>query len=219
MNNSAAIRHLKRSDPVLRNLIERLGPCRLAEECRREQFGVLADAIIHQQLAYKAAQSISRQFKLIYAQPNGRSAGRMPRPMELLQTPASKLRAAGISRQKQGYLRDLARKAVSGKLMLGRFSRMEDEEVIENLVQVKGIGRWTAEMFLIFCLQRPDVLPVDDLGLQFGFQQAYQLPRLPRAEQIQTVAQAWRPYRSIATWYLWKLRRETLASGDARRSA
>ena len=202
----AAVNHLKRADPVLRGLIERLGPCALAEECEPNQFGALVTSILYQQLAYRAAQTIERRFRLIYAR-DGASRGRLPRPDELLRTPTRKLRAAGVSRQKSGYLRDLARKAAAGTIALGRFARMSDDQVIENLTQVKGIGRWTAEMFLIFSLRRPDVLPVDDLGLQYGFRDAYSLRALPSEKRMRRTAEVWRPYRTVATWYLWKLRR------------
>jgi DNA-3-methyladenine glycosylase II len=184
----------------------------MAEECDRHQFGVLVTAILHQQLAYAAARTITQRFKEIYARPD-RPSGRLPRPEELLETPRRRLRAAGVSRQKLGYLFDLARNASNGKLRLGRFARMDDEAVIDNLTQVKGIGRWTAEMFLMFCLERPDVLPVDDLGLQFGVKQAYGLRELPSTSRMRAIAEPWRPYRSVGTWYMWKLRRVTLEQG------
>jgi len=205
-NPAAALRHLKRSDPILRRLIARVGPLRLHREQSRNQFGTLAEAIIHQQLALKAARTISRRFQQLYAP--GR--GRLPRPAELQRTPLRKLRAVGLSRQKISYLRDLARRAARSQLRLGRYARMTDEQIIDNLIQVKGIGRWTAEMFLIFCLDRPDVLPVDDLGLQYAIKEAYGLRKLPSAERIRKLAEPWRPYRSIATWYLWRARRATL---------
>ena len=204
---SAAVRHLKNADPVLRRLIERLGPCELRRERETNQFGALVDAIIYQQLAYRAAQTIANRFRLIYAHPDGAHRGRLPQPDELLRTPARKLRAAGLSRQKIGYMRDLARMAASGKLKLGHFGRLSDDEVIENLIQVKGIGRLTAEMFLIFSLGRPDVFPVDDLGLQYGFKDAFRLRSLPSEKWMRRTAEPWRPYRTVATWYLWKLRR------------
>ena len=205
-SKAAALRHLKRSDPLLRRLIARVGPLRLHLEQNHNQFGTLAEAIIHQQLALKAARTISRRFQQLYAP--GR--GRLPRPAELLRTPLRKLRSVGLSRQKISYLRDLACRAGRGQLKLGRYSRLIDEQVIENLIQVKGIGRWTAEMFLIFCLDRPDVLPVDDLGLQYAIKEAYGLRKLPSAGRICKLAEPWRPYRSIATWYLWRARRATL---------
>jgi 3-methyladenine DNA glycosylase/8-oxoguanine DNA glycosylase len=204
-SHAPALRHLRRADPVLRRLIARLGRCELHLEHERNQFGSLVDAIIYQQLAYKAAQTISRRFRQLYGARDG--LGRLPRPDEILRTPRCKLRSAGLSRQKIGYLRDLARKVKDGTLKLGRFGQMTDDEVIENVTQVKGIGRWTGEMFLIFCLRRPDVLPVDDLGFQYGVKDAYQLRKLPNEKKIRALAESWRPYRTIATWYLWKLRR------------
>ncbi len=210
----SALRHLRNSDPVLRRLIVRAGPCGLPLEREANQFGALVDAIIYQQLAYKAAQTIARRFRALYARPGGNSRGRLPRPEELLRTSRSKLRAAGLSRQKIGYLRDLARKTSRRMLRLGRFGKAGDEDVIENLTQVKGIGRWTAEMFLIFSLGRPDVLPVGDLGLQYGIKEVYGLRALPSATKIQKMAEPWRPYRSVATWYLWKARRMQTEAGD-----
>ncbi len=115
-----------------------------------------------------------------------------------------RLRSAGLSRQKRRYLLDLARKVSNGELDLRRISRLPDEEVIEQLTRVKGIGRWTAEMFLIFCLKRLDVLPVDDLGLQKGVKRAYGFRSLPATRTVRRIGEAWRPYRSIGTWYLWQ---------------
>jgi 3-methyladenine DNA glycosylase/8-oxoguanine DNA glycosylase len=213
-NYAAAIRHLKKQDPVLRSVIERVGACGLHLESESDQFGALVDAIIYQQLAYKAAQTISRRFRQIYSR-DGNEAGKLPSPEELRRTPIRKLRAAGLSRQKIGYLRDLARKAADGTVALDGFAALTDEAVIENVTQVKGIGRWTAEMFLIFSLNRPDVLPVDDLGLQYGFKVAFRMRALPSAKTMQKLGEAWRPYRSIATWYLWKVRRLQSTSGVA----
>jgi 3-methyladenine DNA glycosylase/8-oxoguanine DNA glycosylase len=200
---AVAVRHLRRADPVLRRVIQRLGPCALDEERERNQFGALVDSILYQQLAYAAAKTIAGRFRKLF----GDGRGRLPRPEELLCVPRHKLRAAGVSRQKIGYLRDLARKSSDGALRVGRYARIADEEVIENLTQVKGIGRWTAEMFLIFSLGRLDVLPVDDLGLQYGFKEAYGMRALPAAPTMQQLAEPWRPYRTVGTWYLWKLRR------------
>ncbi len=210
----SAVLHLKKSDPVLRRLIVRAGPCGLPLEREANQFGALVDAIIYQQLAYKAAQTIATRFRALFARPGGNPRGRLPRPEELLRTSRSKLRAAGLSRQKIGYLRDLAAQASRGALKLGRFAKTPDEGVIENLTQVKGIGRWTAEMFLIFSLGRPDVLPVGDLGLQYGIKEVYGLRALPSARKIEGMAEPWRPYRSVATWYLWKARRMRVEAGD-----
>lgn len=214
-NYAAAVRHLKKCDRVLCSVIERVGRCELHLEREPNQFAALVDAIIYQQLAYKAAQTISRRFRRLYGTRDGQGPGKLPSPDELRRTPARKLRTAGLSRQKIGYLRDLARKATDGTLDLGHFGRMQDEAVIENVTQVKGIGQWTAEMFLIFSLNRPDVLPVDDLGLQYGFKEAYGMRALPSAGKMQRLAKAWRPYRSIATWYLWKVRRLETTTGGA----
>ena len=212
---SAGVRHLKRADPVMRRLIAKLGPCRLPDESDSNRFGALVDAIIYQQLAYRAAQTISRRFQMIYAR-TGR--GRLPRPEELLRTPRRKLRAAGLSRQKISYLRDLAGKVAGGKLPLGRLARLTDDQVVESLTQVKGIGRWTAEMFLIFSLGRPDVLPVDDLGFQYGMRDAYRFRNVPAERTIRKIAEPWRPYRTVGTWYLWKLRRvNTEAKGKSKK--
>jgi DNA-3-methyladenine glycosylase II len=209
MNYSAAVRHLKRADPVLRRTIERVGPCRLGREQDRERFGALADAIIYQQLALNAAQTISRRFWALFSAGDGERKAKYPSPEEILSAPRRKLRAAGLSRQKMGYIRDLALKAADGSLRLETLDGVPDEEVILTLTQVKGIGRWTAEMFLIFSLARPDVLPVGDLGLQHAIRLAYRLRKLPSARKIVAIAEPWRPYRSVATWFLWKSRRTT----------
>jgi DNA-3-methyladenine glycosylase II len=199
LKERAALRHLRRADPVLRRLITRVGAFRPNRV--RNRFGALVKSIVFQQLALKAAHTIFVRLQGLYGR------GRNPTPPELRRTPRRKLRAAGLSRQKIGYLRDLARKALDGTLPLGRFSRMSDEEVISNLTEVKGIGRWTAEMFLIFSLGRPDVLPVDDLGFRIALQKAYRLRTLPSPTKIAKMAEPWQPYRSVATWYLWQSRR------------
>ncbi len=204
-DTQAAIRHLKRADPVLGRAIEEIGPYR--QEQVRNRFGALAVAILHQQLATKAAQTITQRFCHLYGR-DGR--GRLPAPEELLATSASKLRAAGLSRQKIRYLKDLSRRVANGTVPLARLGRMGDEEVIAALVQVKGIGRWTAEMFLIFSLGRPDVWAVDDLGLQLAVKQLYGLRAHPSAGKMKRIAEPWRPYRSVASWYLWQSRRRIL---------
>jgi 3-methyladenine DNA glycosylase/8-oxoguanine DNA glycosylase len=209
MSHAAAVRHLKKTDPVMRRLIASVGPCRIDAECSSNQFGTLVDAIIYQQLSYKAAQTISRRFQQLYGA-NGR--GRLPRPEEILRTPTRRLRSVGLSRQKLGYMRDLAAKAADGTLHLRRFAHMTDDDVIANVTLVKGIGRWTAEMFLIFCLRRPDVLPVDDLGIQYAFKQAYSLRKLPSEEWMRRAAEPWRPWRTIASWYLWRARRKEIGA-------
>ncbi len=207
INTSVAIRHLKQADPVMGRAIEQVGPFRLARIPNR--FGALVRAILHQQLALKAAQSITRRFCQLY----GPGEGRLPEPEELLRTPRRQLRSAGVSPQKMRYLRDLAAKASDGALPLSRAGRLDDEQVIEALTQVKGIGRWTAEMFLIFSLGRPDVWAVDDLGLQLAAKDLYRLRRHPSEAKMRALAEPWRPWRTVASWYLWQWRRRMIGAG------
>ena len=201
-----AITHLKQADPVMRLLIEAIGPFRLQRVPNR--FGALVRAILHQQLALKAAQTITLRFMELY----GDGRRRLPRPEEVWATPARRLRRAGLSRQKIRYLKELSRKVRDGSLPLGRMTRLTDEEAIEVLTQVKGIGRWTAEMFLLFSLGRPDVWAVDDLGLQLAVKQNYRLRKHPSAEKMCKLAEPWRPYRSVASWYLWQSRRRVIGA-------
>jgi DNA-3-methyladenine glycosylase II len=190
---SQAELHLSQADSVLSTLISRHGPCAIRPQ--REYFVALTEAILSQQLSVKAAATIFGRFK---EKLRGRIA-----PEKILRLTAPQFRAAGISRQKTAYLRDLAAKWQNGAIAPRRFVKMSDEEVIAALTQVKGIGRWTAEMFLIFSLLRLDVLPVDDLGFRKAVQAAYKLRKLPEAKRLTEIAACWRPYRSIATWYLW----------------
>ncbi len=152
---------------------------------------------MYQQLAGSAAQAIQSRFMKIYK-------GTFPTPARLLSTPPEELRMSGLSGKKTEYIRDLASRVDSGSIDLSALGSMGDEQIIEKLTEIKGIGRWTAEMFLIFCLGRPDVLPVGDLGLQRAIQRVYRLRTLPVPEKMQKIAGPWRPYRSVATWYLWK---------------
>jgi len=182
---------------VLAAVIERVGPCRL--EVRRDgtHFDAIARAIIYQQLSGKAAGTIHRRFLDLYG-------GRSPEPAELLATGDDALRGVGLSRQKIGYLRDLAAKVASATVPLESLDALPDDEVLAALVRVKGVGRWTAQMFLMFRLGRPDVLPELDLGVQRGIQLAYALPALPTPRDVQRIATPWSPYRSAASWYLWR---------------
>lgn len=152
---------------------------------------------MYQQLAGSAADAIHGRFMKIYG-------GRFPAPARLLRTPAEKLRGVGLSGRKTEYICDLARRVHDGSIDLPALASMADEQVVEKLTEVKGIGRWTAEMFLIFNLGRPDVLPVGDLGLRRAMQKLYRLRSLPEPEKMERIAEPWRPYRSVATWYLWK---------------
>jgi DNA-3-methyladenine glycosylase II len=188
-----AQQHLAQADPVLASILARYGPCTLRPQ--RQYFVALAEAILSQQLSVKAAATIFKRFK--------ENLGGRVMPENILQLTDAQFRAAGVSRQKTAYLRDLAAKWLDGVIAHRRFAKMQDGEVIQALTQVKGIGRWTAEMFLIFSLMRPDVLPVDDLGFRKAVQIAYKLRKLPSARKIEQIAASWKPYRSIATWYLW----------------
>lgn len=188
-----AQQHLSQADPVLAEIISRHGPCTLRPQ--RQYFIALAEAILSQQLSVKAAATIFSRFK-------EKLGGRVT-PHKILQWRASQFRAVGISRQKARYLRDLSENWQSGYLTPRQFMKMNDEEVIVALTQVNGIGRWTAEMFLIFSLLRPDILPVGDLGFRNAVQRAYRLRKLPEAKRLTQIAACWRPYRSIGTWYMW----------------
>jgi DNA-3-methyladenine glycosylase II len=172
-----------------------LGPVRVPLE--RNRFRALAESIIYQQLAGSAAASIARKVRALYG-------GRFPTADELKATRTDRLRSAGVSPQKLGYLRDLSDAVATKRLDLARVARMEDEAVIEALTEVHGIGRWTAEMFLIFSLGRPDVLPVGDYGVQKGVQQVYGFKSLPRPRTLRRVGAPWAPFRSAGTWYMWK---------------
>jgi DNA-3-methyladenine glycosylase II len=192
----AARRHLLRAEPTMRGIVRRVGP--LGLEARGRPYQSLLRAILYQQLAGAAAAAIERRFLALYG-------GRVPEPDELLATPPEALRAVGLSRQKASYLHSLAGHAATGQLELRRLARASDDEVIEAVTAVKGIGRWTADMLLMFCLGRPDVLPVGDLGIQRVMMELYGLPKLPDAKRMLAIAEPWRPYRSAGTWYLWRI--------------
>lgn len=193
-----ARRLLMRRDPVMRRIIRRIGSCGLADSQHADPFESLVQAIVWQQLSWKAALTIYRRFQAIF------DGGRCPAPQALVDAPDVPLRAAGLSRPKIRYLKDLAAKVLDGTLPLKSLDTMDDERVIETLTRVKGIGRWSAEMFLIFKLHRPDVLPVDDLAIQKAIQRAYSMRKLPSAKRMRQLGEAWRPYRSVASWYLWE---------------
>jgi 3-methyladenine DNA glycosylase/8-oxoguanine DNA glycosylase len=192
----AASRHLRSADPVLGRLIERVGPCRLRVDRGGGPFTSLTEAILYQQITGKAAETIYGRLRVLIGR-------RHPRSCDIGAVTDEQLRAAGLSRQKISYLRDLCAQHDAG-LPLGRLHRMDDERVIETLTAVKGIGRWTAEMYLMFRLGRLDVLPVDDYGVRKAMQQAYRMRKLPKPDRMRKVAEAWRPYRSVGSWYLWR---------------
>jgi DNA-3-methyladenine glycosylase II len=195
---SPARRALMRRDPVLAAIIKRHGQCALGEARDRfDHFNMLVRAIVFQQLSTKAATTIYN--RLLERMPGG-----IATPQALASLGDEQLRAAGISRQKAAYLRDLGTRVAAGDVPLDSIDALPDEEVITALTKVKGIGRWTAEMFLIFRLQRPDVLPVDDLGILNAIQKAYRLRQKPTPKRLRKIGEAWRPYRSVACWYLWR---------------
>ena len=194
---AAARRALMRRDPVLASIIRAHGPCGLGEvRDRFDHFAMLVRAIVFQQLSTKAATTIHT--RLIECLP-----GQLT-PQSLASLSDEQLRAAGISRQKAAYLRDLCDKVGGGAVRLDAVDAMDDEAVITALTQIKGIGRWTAEMFLIFRLQRPDVLPLGDLGILNAIQKAYKLRKKPTPARMLKLGEPWRPYRSVASWYLWR---------------
>lgn len=192
-----AVRHLRNADSVLDGIIDRVGACKFGERELGTHFAALTRTIVYQQLSGKAAGTILGRLHGLYG-------GRAPSPRELLATPDESIRAVGISTQKMSYLRDLATRVDDGRLPVGRLGRLDDDKAIEVLTGVKGIGRWTAQVYLMFRLRRLDVLPDGDLGIQKAVQRAYGLRRLPTAERVQRIGAPWAPYRSIASWYLWR---------------
>jgi len=189
-----AIFHLKKSDPVLRAIIEQVGPCKM--EFGEPTFHSLAEAIIYQQLNGKAAVTIFKRFTDL--------AGLPVTPEGILKLSDQQLRAVGLSKQKSSYLRDLSAKTNSGLLNFDKLLPMEEADVIEHLTQVKGIGVWTAHMFLMFTMRRPDVLPTGDYGIQVAMKKHYRKRKLPKPKDMEKIAKAWSPYRSVACWYLWR---------------
>ena len=189
-----AVNHLKRCDPILRAIIERVGPCRM--EFGPAEFASLAEAIVYQQLNGKAAVTIWNRFAA--------AAGRPVTPAGILKLTNEQLRAVGLSKQKSAYLKDLAAKTAAGLLNFSKLPDMSDEDVIEHLTQVKGIGVWTAHMYLIFSLRRPNVLPTGDYGVQMAIKKHYRKRKLPKPKDMEKIARVWQPYRSIACWYMWR---------------
>jgi len=197
-NPGEAVEHLRSADPVLARVIEQVGPFTL--EPRKGTFRMLSRAIFFQQLAGPAARAILGRVLATL----GADEENWYTPAAFLNATDEQLRAAGLSRQKLAYLRDLAGKFASAQLGEDGLTELDDEAVITRVSAVKGIGRWTGEMFLIFSLGRPDILPVDDLGVRRGMQIAYGLPELPKPDEMRRIAEPWRPYRSAGTWYIWR---------------
>jgi DNA-3-methyladenine glycosylase II len=190
----SAVNHLKKSDPILATIIGRVGPCRM--EFTAPEFHSLAEAIVYQQLNGKAAVTIFKRFTSL--------AGDPVTPKGILKLTGAQLRSVGLSKQKSSYLKDMAERADRGDLDFKRLPEMTDDEVMKHLTQVKGVGVWTAHMFLMFTLRRPNVLPTGDYGIQVAMKKHYNKRKLPKPEQMMKIAKSWEPYRSVACWYLWR---------------
>jgi 3-methyladenine DNA glycosylase/8-oxoguanine DNA glycosylase len=195
----AACRHLAASDPRLGQLMLRAGVFTMRPEPNQSLFAALVEAIVYQQLSGKAAETILGRVVALYR------PRRFPRPVDILETPVLRLRAAGLSAAKAAAVKDLAARTLDGTVpSMARVRRMSDEEIIERLTTVRGIGRWTVEMLLLFRLGRPDVLPLGDLGVRKGFARAFDRRGLADPLVLSRRAERWRPYRSVASWYLWR---------------
>ena len=192
---AAAERHLRRNDPVMRRVIQRVGPC--SYPLRRDRFGSLARSIVYQQISGAAAQTILR--RLVEALPDGELTAAGLASLTLQQ-----YRLAGVSKQKASYLKSLAERSLEGDLRLSRIGRLSDDQIIAELTEVKGIGVWTAQMFLMFSLGRPDVLPWDDLGVRQAIRKLYAFDEMPNRAESERIAAPWRPYASVASWYCWR---------------
>jgi DNA-3-methyladenine glycosylase II len=199
LTDTSATQYLARVDPVMSRLIRAVGPFTLMPKNKRSPFESLARAIAYQQLHDKAAESILTRFIALFP---GR---RFPKPDELLAVKSTAIRQAGFSRPKVAALRDLAGKTLDGMVPTNRVIRsLDDDAIVERLIAVRGIGRWTVEMLLIFHLGRPDVLPVDDFGVRNGFRIAYGLRKMPTPKEVLRHGERWKPYRTAASWYLWR---------------
>ena len=192
-----AERQLSRNDPVLAPVIARAGTCPIRPHT--DYYRELVEAIIGQQLSVKAAAAILLRFRTFFGED-------FPIPAQIMETSVDELRALGLSRAKSLYVLDLARHVASGRLDFGRFDTMDNDEIMRELTAVKGIGEWTAHMFLLFCMARTDILPTGDLGVRSSIQKLYGLETLPDKSQMETLAEAngWAPHLSIASWYLWQ---------------
>lgn len=181
-----------RADPAMSDMIDIVGPYRL--KTRRNRYWSLIESIVSQQLSGAAADSVLSRLRAMYP-------GRTPRPQDVASTPDEQLRLAGLSRMKVSYVKDISERVADGRMRMRRFAGMTDEQVIEELVEIRGIGVWTAQMFLIFSLGRLDVLPLGDLGIRRGFEIVY---GITGESKMKRHAEMWRPFRTVASWYLWK---------------
>lgn len=197
--NPATLRELGRADPVMARLIRAAGPCTIKPKRGQAPYQALMSSVAYQQLNGKAAETILGRFFALYP------GVRFPTPEELLATPDETLRGVGFSRSKALALRDIAAKALDGTIPERRvIARLADEAIIERLIVVRGVGRWTIEMLLMFTLARPDVLPVDDFGVRAGFKLAYGKRQMPTPKALRTFGERWAPHRTTAAWYLWR---------------
>jgi 3-methyladenine DNA glycosylase/8-oxoguanine DNA glycosylase len=192
-----ALAHLRKVDPVMAGVIEKVGRYQGWPDTAGSHFEAVARSIVFQQLSGKAAGTIHGRFHGLYG-------GRAPLPSELATTSDEQLRSVGLSRQKSAYLKDLGARVTSGELPIETLHELTDDEIVAALTQVKGIGRWTAQIFMMFRLGRPDVLPDLDLGIQKGIQRAYRLRKLPGPDRVKKIGAKWAPYRTVASWYLWR---------------
>ena len=196
--NAAALKHLSAADPTMRKLIREHGKCDLAPETRRPPFQSLVMAVAHQQLNGTAANNILSRFKKLFPR------RKFPRPDDLAAVTDEQIRACGFSFAKIKSIRDIAEKTLSGVVPSSRLiAKLSDDEIIARLTEVRGVGRWTVEMLLIFQLGRPDVLPVDDFGVRSGFRVAYKKREMPKPKELLALGERWRPHRTTAAWYLW----------------
>jgi DNA-3-methyladenine glycosylase II len=196
MSLAAAVREVARRDPVMGAFIERVGPMKLRASRGLDVFTALAASIVYQQLAGRAAAAIHGRFLALF--------GGLPTAEAVLDTPLERLRSVGLSGAKAASIADLAAKVVDGTVPRDGWSRLSDEQILERLTAVRGIGRWTVEMFLIFDLRRLDVWPVDDYGVRKGWARLHGLPELPKPRELQAEGERFRPYRTVAAWYSWR---------------
>lgn len=192
-----ALSHLRAADPALGAIIDRVGKFHLTPRTEGTHFDYVVRCIVGQQLSGKAAATIYQRVRDLYG-------GGFPTPAQLLKTPVATLRAAGLSGRKVEYVKELAERTQKRSIAILRIHEMSDDEVMETLVSVRGIGRWTAQMVLMFRLGRPDVLPELDLGVQKAVQRLHRMRKLPTPEKLQKIGKKWAPYRTIAAWYLWR---------------
>src|ERR1019366_7719907 len=211
LDHTAALEHLSRADRRLARIIVRSGECRLQQETTQSIFEALLESIIYQQLNGRVAATITARVKALFPENTKRLRTRrglvagFPSPEQILAAPEELLRSAGLSRAKMLEIRDLAAKTLDGPVpTVKQAHRMSDEELIERLDTVRGVGRWTVERLLIFRLGRPDVLAVDDYGIRKGFAKLYKMAELPKPKELQAYGERWRPHRSVACWYLWR---------------